>query len=111
MTNRTEHNLTEVVDRAARALYDRTADPEQPSWEHLDMVQKARIKNAYLPVILTVLDASDEVDQADLSMVARAAEDLWEMDESLVEEMRHYNPADRALLRQQLDILKKRVGL
>jgi hypothetical protein len=60
VTNRSEHNLTEIVDRLAQKW---AADHEPPvEWENLDMVQRQRIKQELLPTVMLVLNITDEVD-------------------------------------------------
>lgn len=68
MTDRSEHNLTEIVDRAVQTLYAQEVAiltegglPTKP-WADLDMKQRADVKNAYLPTVMAVLDAADEVE-------------------------------------------------
>ena len=71
----------------------------QRTWDLLPATAKRNFKEELLPIVTDLLEVLEVPDD----MILRAAKDLWEMDEALAEEYRHYNETERARLRAQLD--------
>lgn len=61
MTQRSEQNLTEIMERLARSLYAKH-DGQKPEWADLSPVAKQSFKADLLPTMMAVLDAVDEVE-------------------------------------------------
>ena len=71
MTNRSEANLTEILDRFCAASNQRQRDwavahghpaDAVKAWDDLTPVEKHKIKDELLPLMMAVLDVADEVD-------------------------------------------------
>lgn len=61
MTQRSENNLTEIMERLAQRVYAQI-DEQKPEWADLSPVGKQGFKNNLLPIMMDVLNVADEVD-------------------------------------------------
>lgn len=63
MTQRSENNLTEIMERVAQTFYAQQYGGQGfVEWEELSAVAKQEIKGNLLPMMMAVLDAVDEVE-------------------------------------------------
>lgn len=61
MTQRSENNLTEIMERLAQKAYARI-ETQKPEWADFSPVGKQGFKNDLLTMMMDVLDAVDEVE-------------------------------------------------
>jgi len=64
MTNRSEHNLTEIMERMASRTHEANvqAGLVETPWDDLEGFQKSQFKQALLSSMMFVLDIADEVE-------------------------------------------------
>ena len=65
MTNRSEGNLTEIVEQVSSRAFDRMRRDDAPTWEQLDRYTQQQVKQDLLPIIMDVLDIVDNEPKPD----------------------------------------------
>ena len=98
MTNRSESNLTEILDRFCRASVERQRDwavehghsaDAIKAWDDRTAIEKHEVKEELLPLMMAVLDVADEVDgirptRSQFIAIANAVRDMASEDLGMV---------------------------